>query len=543
MRPGMNAMVQSLRELSQTKLIALAATAFFLLGFFIFLSVNASSPVMAPLYSNIALDESGTIVQEIEKMAVPYELGMGGAQIMVPADRVEEIRVKLAQMGLPSQGSMTGYEIFDKSEALGTSNFVLNVNKLRALEGELGRTISSFQKVENARVHLVIPKRELFTREKTEPTASVALKVRGLAELDKNEIAAIKHLVATAVPGLKPSRITIVDQHGNLLARGIEDENDPEALAATAQEYRQNYESKLRSTIERLLERSVGMGNVKAEVTADIDFDRVVTNSETFDPEGQVARSVQGVEENEKTTERDQKDNVSVGQNLPDPTGGQGVLGSESVRSRSDETTNFEISKTVENHVKQTGTVNRLSIAVLVDGTYGTNENGERVYQPRTEAQLAQLSSLVRSAVGYDESRGDKVEVINMQFMRDTAALEEGPLDFIKEDMPNIIQTLVIGGVAILFILLVVRPLVARAIATNAEGEQEDDELKRALLGGPSMTARLPDFSGEEDDSFITIDKVDGGIKAAHLKKINELIESHPEEAMSVIRQWAFMEN
>ncbi len=539
----MNAMVQSLRELSQTKLIALAATAFFLLGFFIFLSVNASSPVMAPLYSNIALDESGTIVQEIEKMAVPYELGMGGAQIMVPADRVEEIRVKLAQMGLPSQGSMTGYEIFDKSEALGTSNFVLNVNKLRALEGELGRTISSFQKVENARVHLVIPKRELFTREKTEPTASVALKVRGLAELDKNEIAAIKHLVATAVPGLKPSRITIVDQHGNLLARGIEDENDPEALAATAQEYRQNYESKLRSTIERLLERSVGMGNVKAEVTADIDFDRVVTNSETFDPEGQVARSVQGVEENEKTTERDQKDNVSVGQNLPDPTGGQGVLGSESVRSRSDETTNFEISKTVENHVKQTGTVNRLSIAVLVDGTYGTNENGERVYQPRTEAQLAQLSSLVRSAVGYDESRGDKVEVINMQFMRDTAALEEGPLDFIKEDMPNIIQTLVIGGVAILFILLVVRPLVARAIATNAEGEQEDDELKRALLGGPSMTARLPDFSGEEDDSFITIDKVDGGIKAAHLKKINELIESHPEEAMSVIRQWAFMEN
>lgn len=539
----MNAMVQSLRELSQTKLIALAATALFLIGFFLFLTLNASKPLMAPLYSNIALDESGTIVGELEKAGVPYELNMGGAQILVPSDRVEEMRVKLAQMGMPSSGSMTGYEIFDKSEALGTSNFVLNVNKLRALEGEIGRTISSLSKVEQARVHLVIPKRELFTREKTDPTASVALKVRGAAELDKNEIAAIKHLVATAVPGLKPSRITIIDQNGNLLARGVDDENDPEAMAATAQEYRVNYESKLKNTIERLLERSVGFGNIKAEVNADIDFDRVITNSETFDPEGQVARSVQGIEENEKSTERDQKDNVSVGQNLPDPTGGQGVIGSESQRSRTDETTNFEISKTVENHIKQTGTVNRLSIAVLVDGTYGPGDNGDETYQPRSEAELQQLATLVKSAVGYDESRGDTVEVINLKFAREASPFEDSPLDFLKQDMSSIIQTLVIGGVAILFILLVIRPLVTRAISTTVEAEAEDDELKRALLGGPSLSNRLPDFSGgEEDDSLITISRVDGGVKASTLKKINELIDAHPEEAMSVIRQWAFME-
>ena len=537
----MNAMVQSLRELSQTKLIALATTALFLIGFFLFLTLNASKPVMAPLYSNVALDESGTIVQELEKLGIPYELNMGGAQILVATDRVEEMRVKLAQMGLPSSGSMTGYEIFDKSEALGTSNFVLNVNKLRALEGELGRTISSLSQVEQARVHLVIPRRELFTREKTEPTASVALKVRGAAGLEKNEIAAIKHLVATAVPGLKPSRITIVDQNGNLLARGIEDENDPEAMAATAQEYRLSYENKLKSTVERLLERSVGLGNVKAEVTADIDFDRVTTNSETFDPEGQVARSVQGIEENEKSTERDQKDNVSVGQNLPDAQQGQGVLGSESQRNRTDETTNFEISKTVENHVKQSGTVNRLSIAVLVDGTYTTGDDGEKVYAPRSDTDLAQLASLVKSAVGYDEARGDTVEVINMPFAREVSPFEESPLEFLKQDIPSIVQTLVIGGVAILFILLVVRPLVARAISTNSESEEEEDELKRALLGGPSMS-RLPDLSGDdEEESLITISRVEGGVKSSSLKKINELIDAHPDEAMSVIRQWAFV--
>lgn len=539
----MNAMVQSLRELSQAKLLALVTTAVALIGFFVFLTLNASSPVMAPLYSNIALDESGMIVKELEKSGVPYQLSMGGAQILVASDRVEEMRVKLAQIGLPSEGSITGYEIFDKSEAMGTSNFVLNVNKLRALEGELGRTITSLSKVEQARVHLVIPKRELFTREKTDPTASVALKVRGVSQLEKSEIDGIKHLVATAVPGLKPSRITIIDQNGNLLARGVDDENDPDVLAATAQEFRQSYENKLKSTIERLLERSLGFGKVKAEVNADIDFDRVVTNSETFDPEGQVARSVQGIEENERSTEKDQKDTVSVGQNLPDPTGAQGAFQNESVRQRSDETTNFEISKTVENHVKHTGTVNRLSIAVLVDGTYGKNDAGDQVYQPRSEQELAQIASLVRSAVGYDESRGDKVEVINMPFAREQSDFAEGPLDFLKQDMSNIIQTLVIGGVAILFILLVIRPLVARAVATTAEAESEEDELKRALLGGPSITARLSDLTGEEDESMITIDRIDGGIKASVLKKINDLIESHPEEAMSIVRQWAFLDN
>ncbi len=537
----MNAMVQSLRELSQLKLAALIGGSVLLIALFIFLSLRMSSPVMSPLYSGISQEDSGYIVEELEKQGIPYEITTTGGQILVPTDQVARLRVMLAKDGLPTKGSMVGYEIFDEQEALGTSNFVLNVNKMRAIEGELARTISSFASVESARVHLVMPKRELFTRDKQEPSASVALKIRGGKELNKEEIDAIRHLVATAVPGLKPARITIVDNRGNLLARGFEDENDPEALAATAQEYRLNYEKKLKNVVERLVEQTVGFGNVKAEINADIDFDRITTNSEIFDPEGQVARSVQGIEETENENEKDMKDDVSVANQLPDAQANNGTLLSSRNTQRTDETTNYEISKKVENHIKQTGTVNRLSVAVLVDGIYTVDDAGERSYNPRSEEELAQLRALVESAIGFDESRGDKVEVINMQFAGgDDALFEEGPFDWLKNDLNSIIQTLVLGGVAVLIILLIVRPLVARAIET-AETREEEDALEASLLGGPGIAGALPDFtSDEEDDELINISRVKGGIKSATYRKINEMIEKHPEEALSIIRQWAF---
>ncbi len=535
----MNAMVQSLRELSQLKLAFMIFVTIVLLGFFIFLSTNMASPAMSTLYNNISLEDSGEIVAELEKMNIPYELAMGGKQILVQTDKVEQARVSLATLGLPSEGSMIGYEIFDETEALGTSNFVLNVNKLRALEGELGRTISSLRQIDSARVHLVIPKRELFTRERRDPTASVALKVRGSARLGKEEIAAIKHLVATGVPGLQPSKITIVDNKGNLLARGVDDANDPEVLAATANDFRSSLESKLELTVETLLERSVGFGNVKAEVNADVDFDRVVTNSETYDPEGQVARSVQTIEEVENENEKDLKDNVSVANNLPDTDPeNAGFLNNRNMQ-RTDETTNFEISKVVENHIKETGTINRLTVAVLVDGTYVTNEEGDRVYQPRSAEELASLETLVRTAVGYDADRGDSVEVVNMPFADKAAMEEEHPLDWLMRDFTSILQTVILGAVALLVILMIIKPLVAKAIETANE-EDEDEELQR-LLTAPSVMGELEDFSSDSDeDSLISIDRVDGSLKSSIYRKINEMIENHPEESLNVIRGWAF---
>lgn len=540
--------VQSLREFSQLKLAAMAGTAVVLIGFFIFLSLRISSPVMSPLYTNLAPEDGAKIVEELEKKNIPYELRANGTQILIPSDNVSRMRLSMAEQGLPSSGTVTGYEIFDHSEALGTSNFVLNVNKLRALEGELSRTIMSFENIETARVHLVMPKRELFSRDKAEPTASVALKLKGGNPLGKEQVAAIRHLVATAVPGLKPQRITMVDQRGRLLAKGVDAEGDDEAYSEEADEFRSAYEKRMRSTVERLLEQSLGLGKVKAEVSAMIDFDKITTSSEKYDPEGQVVRSVQESEEQTQSNESSQNTDVTVGNQLPDANANNAGDKSSNVTSRTEGTTNYEISKEIVNHVKQKGTVERLSVAVLVDGTYAADKDGNQVYTPRTPEQLAQLENLVRSAIGYDEKRGDTVSVVNMQFADSgLAEAEEGALDFMKNDLDRIIQTLVLGGVAILAILLVIRPLVSRAIE-SAEAAKEEEAFAQAALGAPGSVARLTDQSAralgdgseDEEEDLINIARIQGKVKSNSVRKINELIEKHPEETLQIIRQWAF---
>ncbi len=534
----MNAMVESLKEFSQIKLAALIGTAVVLITFFIFIAMRASSPVMAPLYTNVPVEDGSAIVAELESRGIAYELRGNGTQILVPGEQAPRLRMAMAELGLPSQGSMVGYEIFDSSDTLGTSNFVLNVNKLRALEGELSRTISAFAKIDQARVHLVMPKRELFTRDKQEPTASVALKLRGSPNIDKEEIAAIRHLVATAVPDLRPQRITIVDSRGRLLARGVDEEGDSSVYAEEAEEFRINYENRMRNTVERLLEQSLGYGKVKAEIRADIDFDRVVRNQEIYDPEGQVARSIQEIEENEQANEKNLQENVSVENNLPDVNDDAAGTLNESQLSRTEATTNFEISKEVINHVKETGTVKRLSIAVLVDGTYTTGEDGEQIYQPRSEAELEQIEDLVRSAIGYDVERGDEIEVVNMQFVDNMESdFGEGPLDWLKNDLNNIVQTIVLGGVAILAILLVIRPLVARAIE-SAELAQQEEDLALEALTTPSFTAELEDLTGD-DEEMINIDRISGKVKSSTYRRINDLVDKHPEETLAVLRQWS----
>jgi flagellar M-ring protein FliF len=537
----MQAVAQTFRELNQVKIAALVGAAIVLIGFFIFLSLRLSTPAMSPLFTSVPPEEAARIVQELETQGTPYQLRANGTQILAPTDQVDRIRLQMADLGLPSSGSVVGYEIFDSSDVLGTSNFVLNINQIRALEGELSRTISNFDTVDHARVHLVLPRRELFTRDSVEPTASVALKLRSAGGLNKREIAAIRHLVATAVPGLSPTNVTVVDSRGQLLAKGGEE--DAGALTEEAEGMRASFENRIRNTVERLLEQSIGTGKVTAEVFADIDFDRIVRNREIFDPEGQVARSVQSITETENENETDQDNNVTVGNQLPDAQGG--AAGGSSLKrdsARSEETTNFEISKEVINSVKETGTVKRLSVAVLVDGIYAPNDAGELVYQPRSEEELEQLTQLVRSAIGYDESRGDEVSVINMQFAQSPELItQDDPLSWLREDLNSIIQTLVLGGVAVLAILLVIRPLVARAIE-SAELVKQEEEEEQAALGSVNILGQLTDQSQmndeDETDDMINIDRVSGKVRSSSYNRINGLVEKHPEETMQIIRQW-----
>ena len=557
----MNSLVQTLKEMNPAKLFAIIGGTIAILGFFIFLSTRLSTPMMAPLYTGLSIEDSGQIVEELEKKGVPYTLDAGGAQISVPSDQVLRLRMGMAQEGLPSQGNIIGYEIFDRSDKLGTSSFVHNVNMLRALEGELARTINSFQNVENARVHLVLPKRELFSREKQEPSASVAVTLRGGNTLSKQEVDAIQHLVASSVPQMKPSQVTLVDNKGRLLARGGDEEAELGAGASIAAEYRLAYEKRMREMIEGLLEKTIGRGKVRAEVTADIDFDRVVTNSETFDPEGQVARSTQTTEESESSRARNQEDNVTVGNQLPDASADKAGNTEESQRASTDELVNYEISKVVENHVKETGSVKRLSVAVLVDGIYvkqpvaapaGTDAKEadadeepvlEEVYTPRSQEELDKIATLIRSAVGYDETRGDAIQVVNMQFSERVDAEEEtGPFDWLKEDLQGIIQTLVIGIVAILAILLIIRPIVNRVIEISAEAREEEEDAAAAeqlALLGPDLAA-LTDQSGSEgaDEEMIDIARIQGKVRSAAVRKVQDILENNPEEALTALRQW-----
>jgi len=525
-----------------------------LLAFFIFLTSRLTTPSMSLLYSDLDPNDSGAIVKQLEAQKIPFELARGGTEIYVAGDKVLRTRVSMAEQGLPGGGSV-GYEIFDDSDALGSTNFVQNVNLVRALEGELARTIRSIGNVKAARVHLVMPRRELFSREKQEPSASIVLRMTGANRLGKEKVLAIQHLVAAAVPSLTPRQISIVDDRGNLLARGFDDpagqfEEDSEAKRIA-------YETRLARTVEELLEKSVGFGKVRAEVRADMDFDRVTTQQESYDPDGQVLRSTQSIEESAQSQDKEQDLPVSVGSNLPDNNDSGTGASAQTTESRTEESNNFEISKTTTNTVKNTGNLHRLSVAVLVDGTYRVNAEGTREYEARATDEMELLATLARTAIGFNEDRGDTVEIINMRFVDakfDDEVLDEIFFGFSKEDLMRFAELLVLAIVAILVILLVVRPLISRAFEASpmaagmaeAEAALLAEGAEAPALAAPGMEAGLleggPPGASDALDELIDIDRVEGRVKASSVKKVGEIVEKHPEEALAIIRNWMYQE-
>lgn len=549
----MGTFLQMIRNLGPLRLAVMGGVLFALLVFFIFLTTRLATPQMSLLFGDLETEDTARIVSELESMGVPFEIRQNGRQVNVPADQALRLRLSLAEQGLPSGGSM-GYEIFDRSDALGTTNFVQNVNLVRALEGELARTIRSIQSVKSARVHLVLPQRELFSRERREPSASVILGMRGSVRLSPEQVTAIQHLTAAAVPDLSPGRISIVDDKGSLLARGFEDKEGAGTFGADADERRRAYELRLARTIEELLEKTTGFGNVRAEVAAEMDFDRINTAEESFDPDGQVVRSTQTIEETVSSREAEGTPSVSVANNLPDAgSGGGDSASSSNAEQRTEETVNFEISKKVINHVRDTGVVKRLSVAVLVDGTYSDGPDGENVYEPREQSELESLATLARSAVGFDANRGDNVEVINMQFALPEAAEEEALelfFGFDKNDVLRMAEILVLSIVAVLVILLVVRPLLARAfealptMARAAEARLLAGEAGMApALTGPGGVLPPGEAPGREEEALeelIDIDRVEGRVRASTVKKVGEIVQKHPEEALSIVRSWMY---
>ncbi len=548
----MNDFIQILRTLGPARLVLMGGVVAGVLGFFVFLTVQITSPSLSLLYADLENTDSNLITARLQSDGVLFELENNGSTIMVPKKDVGRLRLMMAEQGLPAGGSI-GYEIFDESESLGTTSFVQNIQQLRALEGELARTIRTIEMVDTARVHLVLQRRELFAREKLEPSASIVLKLRTLS-LDASQVRGIQHLVAAAVPGLKASRITILDTAGQLMSAARSAE--PEDRSTTLTDRTTSYETRLRHAIEDLISKVVGFGNVRAKVSAELDFDTVTTSTETYDPDTTVIRSSQTVDE--QTEARDQEQRVSVAANLPQAVGQGG--GNSTSSTRSEETLNYEISKVTETQIHDATTVKRLSVGVLINGRY-TGSSGDRQYIPRTDEELAQLTALVQSAIGYQENRGDVVRVVHLAFPDPGAEAEEELPAFLglgKGDYFRIAEIGVISVVALLVLLLVVRPLVGRMLAAMPEAAstvagavgQIADATKTGVAvisaaqapsdGEKGLLAaqRAAETAETEFEQMLNLANIEGRVKASSMRKVGELVQNNPEEAVSIIRTW-----
>jgi flagellar M-ring protein FliF len=531
--------LEFLRRLGPARLAAMGAVTLALVGFFAIVLVRATAPSLVTLYSGLAPADAAAITKALDAQGIAYQTNQEGTAIRVAESSVAAARMQLAESGLPNGGAV-GWEIFDKSNGLSATSFLQNVNRLRAIEGELARSIETINRVTSARVHLVMPEHTLFQRDAAKPSASIVLKVAG--SLGAGQVRAIRHLVASAVEGLEPGRISVVDETGRLLADGADGED---ALTGVLGDREQAYEKNLTQKVQALLDRVVGPGRGRAEVHAEFDHSHVTETSDRYDPDGRVVRSTQTREENGETKSTDA--GVSVGNQLPsNQSGDKNNGGQAEKRANTEETTNYEISRTTTTEVKQGPRLSRVSVAVLVDGVYASGKDGATTYQPRSPQELDQIAALVRSAIGYDKARGDQVQVVNLRFAEPPG--RPLPLDdsgnallgFSKAELMSLVQTGVLALISLLVLMVVVRPLVRRILAPEETATLLPPGQETALLPAPDGAAAAEGGSAAPSPTqrMIEMAQVDGLVQAQAVKTVGEIAQANPKEAVGVIRQW-----
>jgi flagellar M-ring protein FliF len=547
--------VQQFSRFGAPRLAAMLAVTLALVGFFGFVMMRMSQPAMSVLFSDLSQQDVSAILKDLDTRGVKYELRADGQTILVDKTVVPRLRLDLASKGIPAGGGV-GYEIFDKGDAFSSTSFVQNINHLRALEGELSRTIRSISRVQAARVHLVIPEKRLFERDREPPRASIALKLAG--DLDAAQVRAVRHLVSSAVDGLKPERVSIVDERGRLLADGAQSDNGVAGLGI--EERQVGIEKRLKLQIEDIVASIVGHGRARVQVSAALDSNRVESRSETFDPESRVVRSSQNRTEASTTTEGG--GGVTVGNELPGAQPGQGGNAApKDATQKNEEVVNYEISRTTRTEVLEGGRVKKLSVAVLVDGTYTRAPNGEVTYQPRSAEELERIGQLVRTAVGFDDGRGDKIEVVNLRFAEAPPAVTElveqslvqQLLSFTKEDLVRFAELGVIALLTLIVLMVVVRPLLKQVLAP-------DPGVARALpmfmrngvaIAGPETTgdpagtrtlAAVGDSDGVQVDMpserMLAVAQIKGQLKAQSVEKIGKMVSQNPADSVAVLRTW-----
>ncbi|HCT9045116.1 flagellar basal-body MS-ring/collar protein FliF [Morganella morganii] len=512
------------------------------------------SPDYRVLLSNLSAKDGGDIVSQLTQMNMPYQLADNGSAILVPADKVHELRLKLAQAGLPKGGN-TGFELLDK-EQFGISQFSEQVNYQRALEGELSRTIESLSPVQTARVHLAIPKPTLFVREQKSPTASVTVGLLPGRALDEGQISAIVHMVSGSVSGLTSSNVIIVDQTGRLLTNN---DNSQQSVSTSQMRLTQETEARLKQRIEDLLAPLVGRANVQAQVTAQVDYSKVEQTAEEYKPNQQpdsaAVRSRQSSQSQQnsnggpggvpgalsnqpvsapsapvETAKADTKDNKNAS-----PADNKS---NSNINSQSDETTNYEVDRKISHTQRQIGVVDRLSVAVIINWLPQKKEDGTEEMQPLPPEMIKEIESLTREAMGYSVSRGDSLSITNSRFT-DEGQLTEEPSLFTN---PVIIaQALEYGK--ILLLLLVgwllwrkgIRPQWQRyRKAQQAEAEArmfKATQMKTPLVADDVIS----DDMDEKTRRRLTRQRVSAEIQS---QRIREMADKDPQVVAMVISQW-----
>ncbi|MBL7236440.1 MAG: flagellar M-ring protein FliF [Komagataeibacter hansenii] len=536
----MQNILASLKGLGRTRLAALGVAAAVLLSTLGFLVYRGGAQSMALLYGDVDLTEAAEMVDELSKAHISSTTSPDGTSIYVPRDKVASARLLLAKEGLPSGGAV-GYELFDKNGTLTSTQFEQTINETRAMEGELERSIRLLHGVRNVRVHLVLPHRDLFSTQTSPSQASVVLDIGRAGRIGPDAIQAIQNLVAAAVPGLRPQSISIVDTRGDVLAKP----GDPDSAAgqeSTLEKLRHSEEQRLSQAVEDMLTPTLGVGHVRARAAVSMDTDEIRETDESYDPNQQVLRSQQTSSDKNVNTEA--SPNTSVANNLPNANQDNNKTGSTG--DREEETNNYEIGKRVRVVSQTRPRIARISLAVMVDGAVVKDKSGKEVWQPFDSAKLGSITTLAKTAIGYDKNRGDEVSVVSMPFMPEGGGAlpsETTPL-WSRDTLIYIAEWVIPILLAIGAIYIAVRPMLRRGGAgalALAEGEAHEGLVggpggaAARIGGGPAGTLASP---GVNADGTISIEGIDGQMRAEAITKVADRIEASPEESVLIIRNW-----
>ncbi len=549
----MDSFLKSLAGLGPLRLVAVLGITIGLTIALVLMSANMGKADKALLYSQLSLKDAGAISARLDQMNIAYEFRSGGTAVFIERDKIESAKMALAAESLPSSGSI-GYDIFDSVGSMGQTTFTQNINKLRALQGELERTITSMDGVDAARVLLVLPERKLFQTKAEKAKASVTIKL-GINAIGSAQTNAIRHLVAASVPGLTTMGVTVIDDAGKVLAGG-EDANGEGGINSV--DRRLSIENALRRKIKKVLTPVVGLGGVEVEVSAELDMKRITEHASTIDPDSQVVISSDTSTQNSDEKDRGQGGAVTVSENVPGGSASrQGAAGSYSLSTSETETINYAVSKTDITTIYQSGNIVRLSVAVNVDGSNATDADGNAIWSARSPEEMAKIEALVKSAIGFDAARKDRVQVTNLRFLTPTPLTADpnakGP-GFGKNDIMRLIELGILAIVSIVMILFLGRPLLQTllsgsppviggmgtpAMALVGGGGGVMPQLPGASVGGDGqMALPAPDMGAEYGDVGLDVSQIEGQVKASSVKKVASIVESHPEESVSILRAW-----